>query len=235
MLAKQRGLGCLCVATALLMTATAGESARAVEVAPMPRAVEDTKTTRGHCEQAARGNDEPHKTNGVEWLVRAKVRALSSGSEVIDFHWSIKATSPRSPLIILEPSLDNPNRKATKAIIHAFPKGSNDGRVIEFTTDFPAPRDGFSNLDRLLQPLPREWFLKVKKGKTATGVTSIPVSQIKRELLTFYPAEFSETVPPKLYAQLNHEPEDRGIHHDLDAWTGLLFSGTLDVPELKKW
>lgn len=211
----------------------AKEPAAPREVAPMPRDTLETKVWRAHYEQAGKQEDSrPYAHNGVEWSVKAKMRRLTSGAEVIDLNWSIKATSPRSPLIILEPSLDNANGETTKADVFAFPKGSDRGRAITLTTEQPP---FWATWWGGREPLTREWFLTVERGKTATGTMSIAVSQIKRELLTFYPAEFSEAVPPKLYVVVQHNPLDRGSWYDLDAWTGALASDILDIPELTKW
>jgi hypothetical protein len=206
-----------------------------VEVAPPPRDVEFTRVHRGFFAERAKPPDKGwlYENNGVEWRVTLKVRRLvSSGRDVIDFDWSIVYTGPRHPLIILQPSLTESWPGATKAHLYAFPAGSDVGRRIVFETPDYQP-GGIGRL--ILDGSPRTWFLTVRKGRTATGTDTVSAAEVKKELLDKYPTEFSETRPPKLYAEFTHDTEERGLHHKFDAWTGFLQSAILDVPDLKKW
>jgi hypothetical protein len=207
----------------------------AVPVAPMPRAVEDTRRKRLFVESRAMPADsnEVHESNGVEFAVNLKVRRLAStGRDVIDFHWRMGYTGPRPPLIVLEPSLTETWPGTTQVTVYAFPKGSKEGRMERFET--PAPAD-HAEIGWALRGPPKHWFVTIKKGKTATGTVPLAVADIKELLRSRYPSEFSETVPPKLYVELVHEPNDRGGHYDLDAWTGRLSTRTLEVPDLTSW
>lgn len=176
---------------------------------------------------------EVHECNGVTWGVNVKVRRLvSSGRDVLDFHWRMKYTGPRPPLIILEPSLIDSWPKTTRVVVFAFPKGSKEGRGEIFETTEPG--EGVAN-GWALHGEPRYWYLTVRKGETATGVMPLAVADIKQRLRARYPDEFSEKVPPKLYVEMTHQPDNRGWTYDLDAWTGTLHSSTLEVPDLQKW
>lgn len=208
-------------------------SVRSAEVAPPPRAVEDTRVYLSDFKRNARTPDDGEKSiNGLEWRVSVATRKLvSTGREVIDLHWRLKYSGPRPPLIILRPSITDSWAGATEARIHAFPPGEEKGRVIVFTVPFEA-----GNASRhLFNGPPGEWFLRVPKGRAATGTESVFVTEVKERLRSQYPAEFPADRPPKLYATLYHNAWDRGWHLNLDAWTGEIESFPLEVPDLKTW
>src|SRR5205085_2029074 len=151
----------------------------------------------------------------------------------IDFTWSIRYAGRRRPLVILEPSLTNPIGANTCVKFYALPRGAKEGRSVALFAPNPGP---------ILNPFnwgipqePRQWFLTVRRGQTATGTTGVPVPELKERLHGKYPAEFPAATPPQLYAQFVHDPMDRGARYDLDAWTGTLESPLLTVPEVKKW
>jgi hypothetical protein len=203
-----------------------------VAVAPMPR--EDSriefKDYKGRGVPAAEGgfND----ANGVRFTVTGKVRRLvSTGRDVIDLDWKVEYSGPRPPLILMPPSLTEGWPEMTRVGVYAFPRGSETGRYVRFAT--PEPDGGVRLL--IFEGVPKAWYLTVPKGEVGTGNVSLLVADLKALLQSRYPAEFPDAAPPKLYADLLHEPTDRGYGHDLDAWTGLLMSNMLELPDLKSW
>ena len=203
-------------------------------VAPPPRLVEGTRVHRDWCDQSAEEPDTAttHDSNGVIWKVNIKLRQLPSKNELIDFCWSIGYTGPRSPLIILRPSLSERYLTSTTIVeLYAFPKYTKQGRVIQFTAPYPpGGRDALIHIHP-----PRASFLSLRRKQSVTGIDSIPVKELKKELLTRYPEVFSSTVPPTLFAGVQHDTEERGIILALDAWTGQLNSPLMRVPPLSSW
>ena len=204
-----------------------------VEIAPLPHEPAERISSEG-IKSISRpaDTDETVSSNGVEWRVNAKVRRLvSSGREVIDLDWRIKYTGPRPPLIILAPSLTDSWPETTEVCVIAFAKGCKDGRGELFQT--PEPADGLLNV--IFQGDPKEWYITVDKNQTATGTVTLSVADLKRVLLRKFPTEFSETIPPKLYVKMRHQPKHRGEKHEFDAWSGDLPSLMLELPALNKW
>src|SRR5947208_3157146 len=75
--------------------------AKALEVPPPPRLVEDTRCYRSDSKRRVTARDyaDPCKMYGVECRVKVAVRRLAStGRDVIDLHWSIKYVGRRPPL-----------------------------------------------------------------------------------------------------------------------------------------
>ena len=205
-----------------------------VEVAPPPRAVEDTRVYRGSFEgfSHAADTEEVYQLYGVEWRMNVGVRRLAStGGDVIDFKWRMKYTGLRPPLIIRRPSLTDGLQGDTEARIYAFPPGQEKGRMVTFT---PLRDDGLTSRV-IFDGTPADWWLKVPKGKTATGTETVLVADLKDRLRALYPDEFPADKPPKLYAEFIHNAQDRG-RGNFEAWTSDL--GTqfkIEVPDLKTW
>jgi hypothetical protein len=141
-------------------------------------------------------------------------------AEEIQLNWTLDYTGPRPPLIILRPSLEDGTAGQTRVILYAEGK---DGRVYEGQLESPTPP--------LVQGTPKEWFLTIPPGKTATGELKISARRVADCFQQPWPKQFDDT-PPILHVQLIHKPHHRG--GDLDAWTGELYTPVLKVP-LKKW
>lgn len=228
-------LGALAAICSNSLPQPGAQAAPAIEVAPMPRMVEDTRVGRAGIENWAEpaNTNEAHKNNGIEWRVNVEVRRLDASTrDVLDFNWRMKYTGPRPPLIILRPSLTDSWPETTQVTVFAFPAGSKEGRVMLFETTEP---EKGAAVDWILHGPPKNWYITAKKGTTETGTVTLAVADIKEVLRNRYPTEFSERVPPKLFVEMIHQPSDRGVHYDFDAWTGDLYSKTLVVPDLKSW
>lgn len=203
-----------------------------VEVAPPPREVDDDRVPRAGIAQFARpqGWKLADGENGVEWEVSLDVGELpGGGGSAIQFHWTLWYVGPRQPLVILPTSLsgDRAPKDTTQVTVYAFAKGRRDGRMVTISTSEPA--------DQTLEWPPADRYRTVRKGRTASGVVSVPVSDVKALLRRRHPAEYAGDEPPALYVKLYHSPTARGWAHHLDAWTGYLSSATLEVPPLKGW
>ena len=190
--------------------------------APMPRPV-STQSYRKSLEEMtrAKGSVATGQDNGVVLQVQAKSRRLATTNrQVLDFEWTISYEGPRKPLIILAPSLTNFTAGQTYVRFHAFPKGSEVGRSTVVASPNLADKVGVINAIKF--GLPREYYLTVRKKQQATGRETVPLNDLKQHYLKKYSTEFSATTAPDFYAELVHEPWDRGRVHDLDAWTGEL-------------
>ncbi|MCE9566229.1 MAG: hypothetical protein K8U57_29760 [Planctomycetes bacterium] len=205
-----------------------------IAVAPPPRAVEDSRISLDYLKECAwpADNDRIYECNGVEWRVKVKIgRLLSTGKDTIEFHWKMKYSGPRPPLNILIPSLMSSWPKTTEVRVYAFPLGTELGRMIKFQT--PEPEDGIVGL--LFRGALREWYMTIRDKETESGIVVLAIDDIKTELRSKFPSEFSGSEPPILYVRMIHQPEDRGQKFNLDAWTGVLITDHLQVDNFKKW
>lgn len=164
----------------------------------------------------------------MQWRVRVGTRRLvSTGRDLIEFHWGVKYVGPRPPLIMQRPAFTDGWPGSTRAEFYAFPPGQQKGRWVTLpdTDDRPA---GFSLIRDRPNP---EWFLTAARGQWESGRDAIPVADVKAVLQARFPGEFPADRPPKLYTRLIH----RALLRDADAWTGELESEYLEVPDLKNW
>jgi hypothetical protein len=152
------------------------------------------------------------------------------------FNWTLDYTGPRSPLIILEPSLIRRTSFQTHVECYAFPKGKTEGRAVKIGSPL-APH--FLGGVSLLQPgnehLAPDWFRWIEKDKPATGTTTLQVSKVREGLQGKYPNEFDPKSPPDLYLTFKHDPSERGELYSLDAWTGTVRGRMLFVDDAKHW
>ncbi|MCI0699597.1 MAG: hypothetical protein L0241_00730 [Planctomycetia bacterium] len=176
------------------------------------------------------------KVNGVEMDVTVETIHKNNKATDFEFTWTLTYTGPRSPLIILEPSLTHPSMGQTYVRFFAFPKDAKQGRAAAHISPTYWDLQKPGEFPPKLEDLRKQWkFVTIEKGKSATGTTTFPVETLKKRLLTEYPKEFVADTPPELWVKFFHRPSDRAEFKSLDAWTGELWTPILTVPELKGW
>ena len=164
------------------------------------------------------------RTNGVRLVAAASVSGTDAGT--IEIKWSLDYEGPRPPLVILAPGLENATNGQTQVLVYAQVKGGKRADAHEMTLGSPVQLDIFW--------VPKDWFLTVEKGKTATGAIPIRVSDIRKFFVKNWPERFKEDPPPEVRIQMVHKPTERGQEYALDAWTGELYSAVVPI-ELRKW
>lgn len=187
---------------------------------------------------AASKMDSRHqRVNGVKLDAEAKVDHKPKG-DVIVVAWTISYDGPRPPLIIVEPTLEERTNGTTRVRLYAVPEGKKVGWGCELMSPFREPQPnppmglfGFTDL-----VVPKELFLEVRADKPAKGQISIPATELRKSLAARKADKFFDPEkPPRLFLEVLHEPSDRGENFALDAWTGKLLSGVVEVPQLKSW
>jgi hypothetical protein len=162
--------------------------------------------------------------NGIVLQGKVTVEA-----EEVKLHWTLDYKGPRSPLIILAPSIELLTFAQT--VVYCYAEG-RDGMVYEVRLYSPgdaSPRVGAE----------KEWFLTSKDGKPLTGTITFPVATLAREYQKRWPEQFAKA-PPPLRLRLEHKPTDRGERFSLDAWAVGSITNyfpttkTIEIP-LKRW
>ena len=143
----------------------------------------------------------------------AGLEVSREGKSVV-IKWSLDYDGPRPPLIILKPSLIGTGGQ-TRAIVFAYGADGVRRRL-----------DKFLSGGGMMGP-PEHFFVRIDKGKKATGKLEIQLSVIKSGLQKKWPEVF-QNCPSVLYLQLEHSPTDRGKNSQ-DAWTGNLWSKVLEL------
>src|SRR5262245_30017542 len=133
-------------------------------------------------------------------------RTVSAGA-VLRVSWSLDYDGPRQPLTILEPSLTNYTVGQTELLIYAL---GHDGQRYYVAFASPSPPCYYFS--------PREHYVLVGKGASATGEVSVRAADIRAKFARQYPGKFGDRPPPMAW-QLIHKPHQRGEAFGLDAWT----------------
>lgn len=196
------------------------------------------------------------KKNGVKLTSRVKL-VPTTDSANLEVAWALSYHGPRPPLTIVKPTFAFPTGSQTMVYIIAFAKGKDYGFSLQLmspyiTTIFgryvqvgpylqvkelPTPQNdlfGYSLLQR------KKWFITVPKGKTVKGTLTISVKRFKEKLMHYFPGEFDEKEPPRLFLQVIYSPNDRGEYVEsdtphLDAWVGELSTPINKLSRLKQW
>jgi hypothetical protein len=163
------------------------------------------------------------RKSGVEKRVNGAKLEFTAEAEgdTIRLKWSLDYTGPRPPLIIVKPSLTTPG-SMTLVAVYTLRK---DGEVGEAFLGPPA-RPG-------IVVLQEQDFLRLEKGKRATGTITVPVEKLRERLAARYPGEFTDP-PAEVYMRLTHGPSDRGDRYGLDAWVGVLYTDPVKLSLSKK-
>jgi hypothetical protein len=173
--------------------------------------------------------------NGVTFSVRAK---LAGKSGQVELHWELKYDGPRSPLVIVKPTLDLPTQGQTRVIFLAAALGRGDAHPYGFfsPTEFEKPPAAGGTVPQLPKvKTSKDWFLTIPKGKSTRGSFTFPLKQLKEYYLRLRPDHFDRERAPHLYVQVYYTPFDRAEEFNLDAWTGDLSPHPLLVPGLTRW
>lgn len=163
----------------------------------------------------------------------ARLRAMISAvpkpktADEIRIDWTLDYNGPRPPLIVLKPSLETPGMSSVDKTVVLFYAEGKDGRIYQLELKTPAPFVG-----GLVGGVGKDTFLKIAKGKTATGTIRISARKVSAYYQNYWPKQFDFNTPPILRVQLLHQPYHR--FGPMDAWTGRLFTKMHKV-ELKKW
>ena len=221
--------------------------------------VVDGKLPLALLEQLAAKSVSSVKENGVELAIKVK-GVPNKESTDIEFAWTLTYTGPRSPLIILQPSLTLTSG-ATGLIFYAVPKGKDYGVPFHLFGSFEMPgyegyvqdpygiqtpvlpvirfEAGMGNLINLealrFRTRTKDWWITVPAGKKGEGVITVSGAKMREHFLTFYLDEFDAKEPPRLFVEFVFGPRDRGGDFNFDAWTGDLNVPINAVPALKKW
>jgi len=247
---KQLSVASMCLGV-LTLLAFAEQNAK-TDVGKPKTATEISKVSLTMLEQESAKGVLSAKKNGVALAIKLKGAAEPERTD-LEITWTLTYTGPRSPLIIVQPSLHHTSG-ATMAILYAVPKGKDFG--LPFVVHGPIEMDGFvidafgdkialpkfkgigtlPPLDRFkMRTRTKDWFVTVAAGKSAHGVLTISASKLKEALLSKYPGQFDPKEPPRLFVDLVFNPIDRGEDFDFDAWVGELNIPINAVPALSKW
>lgn len=192
------------------------------------------------------------KRNGVKLAIKAKPVANGKFTD-IQVAWTITYTGPRSPLIIVQPTLELPTAQTTVSI-WAFPQGKNYGLPFVAITPIGWPVPGMPNFLRvpgkvteLQSPFSgnglsggqmfrkKDFFVRIAKGKIAKGMLIISGQELKEILLKTLPDDFDSKKPPRLFMEVIHDVSYRGEAWNLDAWTGKLVVPLIEIQGMTKW
>jgi hypothetical protein len=182
------------------------------------------------------------RTNGVTFTVRTNAPRML-GDKVIELFWTLRYDGPRSPLVIVKPSLEIPSGVQTFVLLHAAPAGKDYGySYATFSPLFEQEKPLAAGIGCCL-PFPpllkfkksKDDFLFIPSGKQVRGCIQVSLREMKALFLRAYPGEFDRKRAPTLFADVHYRPYDRAEDLSLDAWTGDLTTGPLVVRGLKEW
>ena len=182
----------------------------------------DRREVRADAQRFYAGRSGLHRrVNGV--LLKAQMSAHPRNNPtVLQVGWTVDYTGARQPLVILKPSTTEATGQ-TRLIVYAE---DARGRPHQYTIHAPTPQGMYVSK--------KQWFVTVPKGESASGVIRASVADVRSFFLKHWPDRFDAKIAPRLSIQLVHAPTDRGEAHNLDAWTGQLWSKVLKV-DLKSW
>ncbi len=184
------------------------------------------------------------RKNGVTLTVRTNAPKML-GDKVVELFWTLRYDGPRSPLVIVNPSLDLPSGMQTIVRLYAAPPGKEYGFAYAYASRWyeevklPDPGIGCCTPFRIT-PLStfrksKEHFLVIPAGKRVSGSILLPLKEMKEFFLREFPREFDGKRAPRLFAEVRYHPSDRAEDLNLDAWTGDLTTGPLRVRGLSEW
>jgi hypothetical protein len=173
-------------------------------------------------EQFCKGrNNLAGRKNGLLLQATINVEKVKGGANA-RIVWTLDYNGPRPPLTILQPTVSAATSRQTEVTF--FAEGKH-GRVYEYSIASPVPPN--------ILPIGKGLFLIQQKGKPLTGVIEIPITKIREGYIKAWPSVFGKN-PPKIQVQLCHKPRERGVEHNMDAWTGEVWTQMLEV-RLKNW
>jgi hypothetical protein len=205
------------------------------------KAKEDPHVPVGVFERDAK-EEQVVRKNGVTFTVRTHAPKVL-GDKIVELFWTLRYDGPRSPLVIVNPSLDLPSGMQTSVMLYAVPQGKDYAfAYAKFSPWYEENKVPESGIGCCLPfgPFPvfkksKEHFLFVLSGKQVSGSILIPLKEMKELFLRQYPGEFDRKRAPRLFAEVLYRPSDRAEDLNLDAWTGDLDTGPLLIRGLIEW
>jgi hypothetical protein len=153
-------------------------------------------------------------------------------AELLVIRWSIDYEGPRSPLVILTPTLDNGKSLMRWQAGFRFNAEGSDGKVYQqYFTSAPRTPDGKVML-MMTEYRDKSEYLIIPKDKPASGTAEAPF-----KLAEAYKRDFPKAMtsaPKNLFVQFYHGPYDRAEQLGVDAWTGNLITEPIRL-EPKGW
>jgi hypothetical protein len=182
------------------------------------------------------------RKNGVTFTVRTNAPKML-GDKIIELFWTLRYDGPRSPLVIVNPSIELPSGMQTVVMLYAVPAGKAYAfPYAKFSPLYEMEKPLAAGIGCCLPfaPLPKikkskDHFLSVPSGKQVSGSIRIPLKEMKEQFLQAFPGESDGKRAPRLFAEVRYHPNDRAEDLNLDAWTGDLTTGPLLVRGLTEW
>lgn len=196
--------------------------------------------------------------NGVEMTIEVEPEEVKDSTDIL-IKWEMRYNGPRSPLIIVQPSLTLTSRTLTvldratwisvavvpaerEHVWSAFLASPDEDPIRQVVTDAYSEEKALPPRADNIGPLPdfkyvtlsRERFIEVPLGGMGKGTMRISGIRLKK-LLKKNTEELEVNRAPQVYLNVQHGPKDRGEELRLDAWTGELTTEFLTVPMFKKW
>ncbi len=133
----------------------------------------------------------PEPVNGV--LLQASVRIQPrQDADKIVLDWTLDYEGPRSPLIILEPSLEFTTRGQT--VLMFLAKGKN-GIVHAFDVASPNPDPFRSPAMGSPSWAKKEWFVTIDKKKALTRSLDVSARKVRDHFTVYYPDQYEASAP----------------------------------------
>ena len=189
----------------------------AISRAEDPKSVanDDFEKVLGELRESAR------RVDGVQLAITAEIKSDPTHKiDMIHIKWTLDYTGPRPPLVIQKPMYPEHSYEATRIRVMAPGKSRLVPTVhLECIASTP-------HLRHLYFPVPAKIFVTIDKGKTASGLITVPMGAVKYELFRRWAKEIGDAPPAALYVQLLHFPKQRGEELNLDAWTAGTSTGS---------
>ena len=168
----------------------------------------------------------PEPVNGVTCRITAKPLPEKEPVKV-RVEWEITYTGPRSPLIILKPSLESAT-SPFETHISFFAVGKDENC---YRASFP------NVLSQIIGPgdYSKDRFITIKRKETGKGFIDVAIDDIRNVYCENEPNNFNLfELPNKFYVNLRLAPLSHGLTSGLDAWTGN-YSSDLSAFQLTSW
>lgn len=160
------------------------------------------------------------RSNGLQLGLQASDGVAEEA--IVQLQWRLDYDGPRKPCTVIGPSLTNSTSGQTVLKVYA----ESTSQVVH-EIEFSSPVGGCKYFAQ------QDWFVTIQEDHAAKGSLLLNLAEVKATLLKHWPGNFQVEQAPPLSVQLIHQPTDRGANHNLDAWTGTVYSPVikLSVPE----